>query len=423
MLSKYKYHFILHFTIIIWGFTGVLGKHLDVSGMESMPIVVYRMFIGWTTLLIFMFLIKQSIKIDFKGLLKTLGTGVIIAAHWWAFFKAIELSNVSIALIFMSTTALFTSFVEPIIAKKKFDLKELLMGVMVGLGISVIIYDLYSIENHEREKLELVNMIDDINDHPRASKEWDKMSSKHLGKDEGLVNIDMKVIKKATKEAKVLVEKYNIKKASDKVGWSKANHDLRKRILLTEIDDPDEAEMYINIDWKDLPTELRESINEKKKNYMWSIILALISAFLAAVFSIINSVLVKEYNSKVITLYEIFGGFVAISTATICTGNYGLEAFNISLYQFSLLFVLGSICTSFAFLMGVYVMKFIPAYTVNLSVNMEPIYAIVLALVFFGSEEVMSLNFYIGSAIVVGTILLNAYFKRTKKLNKKKATN
>jgi drug/metabolite transporter (DMT)-like permease len=73
--------------------------------------------------------------------------------------------------------------------------------------------------------------------------------------------------------------------------------------------------------------------------------------------------------------------------------------------------------------MGVYVMKFIPAYTVNLSVNMEPIYAIVLALVFFGSEEVMSLNFYIGSAIVVGTILLNAYFKRNRKLNKKKATN
>ena len=108
MLSKYKYHFILHFTIIIWGFTGVLGKHLDVSGMESMPIVIYRMLIGWKTLLIFMFLIKKSIKIDFKGLLKTLGTGVIIAAHWWAFFKSIELSNVSIALIFMSTTALFT---------------------------------------------------------------------------------------------------------------------------------------------------------------------------------------------------------------------------------------------------------------------------------------------------------------------------
>ena len=147
--------------------------------------------------------------------------------------------------------------------------------------------------------------------------------------------------------------------------------------------------------------------------------MALLSAFLAAVFSIINSVLVKEYDSKVITLYEIFGGFLAISIATIAIGEHGMDAFNISLYQFTLLFVLGSICTSFAFLMGVYIMKFIPAYTVNLSVNMEPIYAVILALLFFGSNEVMSLNFYLGAAIVVGTILMNAYFKRKKKVFKK----
>ena len=302
MLKQYKYHFLLHFVILIWGFTGVIGKHLDLSGMESMPIVIYRMLIGWVTLLIFMAIIRKPIKIDSKGLFKTLGTGVVIAAHWWAFFKAIELSNVSIALIFMSTTALFTSFVEPIIAKKKFDFKELLMGIIVVIGITIIINDLYFNVNQE---------------------------------------------------------------------------------------------------------------------YIWAILLALLSAFLAAVFSIINSVLVKEYDSKVITLYEIFGGFLAISIATIAIGEHGMDAFNISLYQFTLLFVLGSICTSFAFLMGVYIMKFIPAYTVNLSVNMEPIYAVILALLFFGSNEVMSLNFYLGAAIVVGTILMNAYFKRKKKVVKK----
>ena len=121
MLKQYKYYFLLHSVILIWGFTGVIGKHLDFSGMESMPIVIYRMLIGWVTLMIFMLIIGRPLKLDNKGLYKTLGTGVIIAAHWWAFFKSIELANVSIALIFMSTTALFTSFVEPIIAKKKFD--------------------------------------------------------------------------------------------------------------------------------------------------------------------------------------------------------------------------------------------------------------------------------------------------------------
>ncbi len=302
MLKQYKYHFLLHFIILIWGFTGVIGKHLDLSGMDSMPIVVCRMLIGWVSLLVFMLLIRKSIFIDKRGLFSTLGTGVVIAGHWWAFFKSIELSNVSIALIFMSTTAFFTSFVEPIITKKKFDYKELLMGVLVVIGIGIIINDLY----------------------------------------------------------------FNV-----------------------------------------------------NRQYIWAIILALISAFLAAVFSIINSVLVKKYDSKVISLYELFGGFVAITLATILSGKYQFADFNISVFQFILLFILGSVCTSFAFLMGVYIMKFIPAYTVNLSVNMEPIYAIVLALLFFGSQEVMSLNFYLGSSIVVGTILMNAYFKRKKSAKKK----
>ncbi len=307
MLKKYKYYLLLHFVILIWGFTGVIGKHLDISGMESMPIVIYRMLIGWITLFIFMLFIGRSMKLDRKGLFKTLGTGVIIAAHWWAFFKSIELSNVSIALIFMSTTAFFTSFVEPIIAKKKFDYKELLMGVMVVIGIAIIINDLSYNTDHE---------------------------------------------------------------------------------------------------------------------YFWAITLALLSAFLAAIFSVINSVLVKEYDSQAITLYELIGGFVAITIATLCIGDHELSEFNISFYQFILLFILGSICTSFAFLMGVYIMKFIPAYTVNLSVNMEPIYAVILALLFFGDAEVMTFNFYLGASIVVGTILLNAYFKkRNRAIIKKKYNN
>ena len=51
MIKDYKYYFLLHAVILIWGFTGVIGKHLDISGMESMPIVIYRMLIGWVSLL------------------------------------------------------------------------------------------------------------------------------------------------------------------------------------------------------------------------------------------------------------------------------------------------------------------------------------------------------------------------------------
>jgi len=296
---NYKHYLLLHFIIIIWGFTGVIGKELAYSGMDSIPIVIIRMLIGWSTLLIYMLCTGKSFYIDKKGLVQTIGTGFVIAAHWFAFFKSIELSNVSIALIFLSTTALFTSFVEPVMSKKKIDYSEILTGMLVVIGIGVI-----------------------INDLPIAN----------------------------------------------------------------------------------------------NKQFLWAILLALSSAFFAAIFSVTNSILVKKYNSITISIYELIGGFIGISLVAIFSGDYVVDDFMISPYQFLLLFTLGSICTSFAFLIGVYIMKFIPAYTVNLSVNMEPIYAIILALIFFGESEIMGLNFYLGSCIVIGTIIINAFFKKYKRI-------
>ena len=91
---------------------------------------------------------------------------------------------------------------------------------------------------------------------------------------------------------------------------------------------------------------------------------------------------------------------------------------SLQLDQFFWLIILGIICTSFAFLLGVYVMKFISPYTVNLSINLEPIYAILFALLIFKDSELMNINFYVGSLIVVGSILLNALFKKQKKPHK-----
>ena len=71
MLKQYKYYFLLHSVILIWGFTGVIGKHLDFSGMESMPIVIYRMLIGWVTLMIFMLIIKKAKEVQIEPKIKS----------------------------------------------------------------------------------------------------------------------------------------------------------------------------------------------------------------------------------------------------------------------------------------------------------------------------------------------------------------
>ena len=112
------------------------------------------------------------------------------------------------------------------------------------------------------------------------------------------------------------------------------------------------------------------------------------------------------------------GGFWVITLLFCLNGNIVLNELSINSLQLFWLMVLGIICTSFAFLLGVYVMKFIKPYTVNLSVNLEPIYAIIFALLIFKDSEVMNLNFYLGSMVVVGSILLNALFKQTKKPQK-----
>ena len=110
MIKKYKNHLILHFTILIWGFTGIIGKILGLSGLSTSEVVFWRMLIAWTNLLVYLLIKKQRILVSKKTLFKLLGNGVLIAFHWYCFFEAIALSNVSIALVFMSTTAFFTSF-------------------------------------------------------------------------------------------------------------------------------------------------------------------------------------------------------------------------------------------------------------------------------------------------------------------------
>ena len=73
---------------------------------------------------------------------------------------------------------------------------------------------------------------------------------------------------------------------------------------------------------------------------------------------------------------------------------------------------MGSICTAYAFIASVYLLKFITPYSVVLTYNLEPIYGIILALLFFGDSEKMSFQFYIGLFLILFSVLVNMYVKR-----------
>lgn len=151
-------------------------------------------------------------------------------------------------------------------------------------------------------------------------------------------------------------------------------------------------------------------------NYVEGILLALTSAFLSATFSVINGKFAKYNDAAVITFYELLGGLGFLSVYLLFSGGFNQEFFQISMNDLLWLFVLGSICTAYAFLASVKVMKYLTPYTVMLTINLEPIYGIILGILVFSESEKMSPEFYIGASIILVTVILNGVIKNYKKV-------
>ena len=286
---------MLHGIILIWGFTGVLGKLISVS---SDMLVGYRMLIAVISIGLFVSFSTYNFRIDRKSLIRYLLVGFVIAGHWITFFESIKVSTVSIALSCMATASLFTAFLEPLFFKRKINLIEIVLGAVVVVGLYLIF--------------------------------------------------------------------------------------------------------------------------EFETAYAYGIVLALISAFLAALFTVLNGKLIKKGSAVKISFYEMLGGVIMIALYFLLTQNFESTDFLLSYSDLFYLILLGVVCTAFAFVVSVYVMKELSPFTVTMSVNMEPLYAILLALVFFGDDELMSPGFYLGATIVFLTVLGNAYIKLLQKRRLKK---
>ena len=292
--SKLKYFLQLHLIVFIWGFTAILGALISI---DAVPLVWFRMLLAVLFILLYFIVTKKKFWIDKKSLLKFLFTGTIIAIHWITFFKAIKVSNVSIALVTMSTGAFFTSLIEPIFFRRKIKPIEILLGLLVICGLYII----FSFETQ----------------------------------------------------------------------------------------------------------------------YYLGIIYALISAFLAALFSVLNGIFVKKTDADVISFYQLFFGVVFVTVFLFFTGSFSIDFFDLKTSDWFYLFVLSSVCTAYAFIVSVKIMKHLTPYTVMLTTNLEPIYAIILALLIFGEKEKMNTGFYYGAFIVLFVVLFNGIIKNRRTIQQK----
>jgi len=288
-LSKNTSLILLHIIIIIWGFTGILGKLIT---LNSDVIVWNRMSIAFITLFLIQILQSKQLVINPKTFYKYCLIGLLIAIHWICFFEAIKLSTVSLALICLSSISLFTAILEPLIQKKKVLKYEILLSLLVIIGIVMVF-------NYET--------------------------------------------------------------------------------------------LYVK-----------------------AIFLSILSAFFAALFTIFNHDLINSnHNAMTITTWEMFGGSIGMTIYLILKNDFNTSIIPIETDLIYIL-ILALICTGFAFYASIEIMKKITPFTVNLSVNLEPIYAIILAMMFFGEEEKMSGGFYLGAIIIFFSILLNTVIKQKK---------
>lgn len=271
---------ILHFTVFIWGFTGILGKLISISAVQ---LVWYRVLIASVTLFLYFNFNKTVFRVSRSTFFKLIFTGALVGGHWILFFLSIKLSTVSVSLVCLSSITLFTAIFEPLINKKRISRLEIISGVLIILGILIIF--------------------------------------------------------------------------------------------------------------------------KFETQYTKGIIAGLISAVFASLFAIINSRQVKKYEAPVIAFYELSGAFVWISIFLAVTGGYN-KSMILNHADIGYLLLLGTICTSLAYVAGVSVMRELSAFRVALITNLEPVYGIIMSFVFFGDMNKMTAGFWVGAVIILSTIFL-----------------
>ncbi len=285
--QELRKHIQLHSTVVLLGFTAILGALITLGATD---LVWYRMLFGFIGLWVYFLAGKIPFRLSWRKVLPLLGIGVVVALHWITFFHAINVSNVSVTLGVFASTTLFTSFLEPISQGRRIFWLEVVIGVVILFGI----YLIFQYEFH----------------------------------------------------------------------------------------------------------------------YLTGILYALLSSLLNGLFVVLNRNISLRHHPSVISFYEMIGGFLFISLFFGLTGGFSTGLFRISAADFFYLLLLGFVTTAYAFSAIVNVMKVLSAYTVVLSINMEPVYGIVMAHFFFPEDERMSAGFYLGTLIILVSVFTYPLVKR-----------
>jgi drug/metabolite transporter (DMT)-like permease len=281
-----KSYLVLHFAVLLAGFTGIFGKLISLN--EGL-LVWYRVFFSSIILLLVLKLFKVKPSITTKQKVNIAKIGVFITIHWVFFYASIKYANISIGVVCYCLTSFFTAVFSPLINRQKFNLTELLLSLLTLAGIALIFH-------------------------------FDS-------------------------------------------------------------------------------------------SYQLGIVLGVLSSAFAAIYTIFNERLVRKYDSRIINYYQMIGGTIFLGVSLPFYLYYFpapslLPSFKDTMY----LLLLASFCTVGLYVLFAESLKRISAFTVNLSFNLEPIYAIILAFLFFNESKELDVSFYIGLLFVMASVILQTIF-------------
>jgi drug/metabolite transporter (DMT)-like permease len=275
----------IHFCVVLWGFTAILGKAITLS---AIPLVWWRMVLVTAALMIAPRFWRGVARLKPRLAATYLGIGLIVAVHWLTFYGSIKLSNASVAATCMAFAPLFMAFIEPLFVRRRFDRREVIFGLAVIPGVALV------------------------------------------------------------------------------VGG--------------------------------IPPEMRSGLA-----------VGIVSAFLAAVFGALNKRYIEHADALSVTGLEMAAGAVCLTLLSpfmrVIVRPSGHDAV--------LLVVLALGCTLLPFALSLVALRQLSAFTTALAINMEPVYAILLAMVFFGEQRELHTGFYLGVAIVFIVVFAHP-FQKTK---------
>lgn len=148
------------------------------------------------------------------------------------------------------------------------------------------------------------------------------------------------------------------------------------------------------------------------------ILLGVLSALTSSIFSVFNGVLIQDktspITSPVLSFFELSAALLGLTIYLLITNNFSSSFFTISATDILLISILAGVCTVYPFIASVNLMKHLSPYTINLTVNLEGVYGIILASIIFKENKDLSGNFYIGFFIILLVVFLNAFIKKKK---------